>query len=156
VNDSIGTANGTLHGAATVNAGKLVLDGSSETYVELPGGLVSTLSSVTIEFWASFGAEPNWPRVFDFGTTAGNNGANFIFFTPKTHFGAHRLGIATTAGFSDLDVASVFENSSLYIACVYDPGTGFQGIYTNGVLEAAVYNARIPLDTVAVDYSYIG
>jgi hypothetical protein len=54
-----------------------------------------------------FGPEPNWPRVFDFGSISGSSGANFLFFTPKTHFGAHRLGIATGAGASDLDSASV-------------------------------------------------
>jgi len=134
VNDSVGSAHGTLRGAATTRGGKLVLNGSAETYLELPGGLVSSLAGVTVEFRADFGTEPNWPRVFDFGSIAGNDGANFLFFTPKTHFGAHRFSIATGAGYSDLDSASVFENRSLHVACVYDPATGFQGIYTNGVL----------------------
>lgn len=155
-NDSAGTAHGTLRGGARVSGGKLVLNGSIDTYLELPGGLVSGLKALTVEFWADLGVQPNWPRVFDFGAIEGNNGANFIFFTPKTHFGAHRFGIATTAGASDLDTPSVLENVSLHVVCVYDPATGFQGVYTNGVLEAANYNARVPLDTVAADYSFVG
>lgn len=156
VNDSVGDAHGVLVGAAKVAGGKLVLDGSPDTFLDLPGGLVSSLDAVTIEFWADFGSQPNWPRVFDFGAISGTSGANFLFFTPKTHFGAHRFGIATGAGASDLDSASVFENSSLHVACVYDPTSGFQGIYTNGVLEVATYNVRIPLDAVAADYGFIG
>ncbi len=155
-NDSVSSAHGALQGSARISAGKLVLDGSAGTYVELPGGLVSSLGSVTIEFWADFGPQPNWPRVFDFGSVAGNDGVNFLFFTPKTHFGAHRFGIATGAGYSDLDSAPALENRSLHMACVYDPNQGFQAVYTNGVLERAVYNARIPLSTVAVDLSYLG
>jgi hypothetical protein len=64
--------------------------------------------------------------------------------------------MATAAGASDLDHPSVLENQSLHVVCVVDPVTGFQGIYTNGVLEAATYNSRVPLNTIAADYSFVG
>src|ERR1017187_2085133 len=57
--DSVGTANGTVAGGATFNgSGGLVLNGTSG-YVSLPPGLVSNLTAVTIETWASFGTIAN-------------------------------------------------------------------------------------------------
>jgi hypothetical protein len=70
--------------------------------------------------------------------------------------GAHRFGIATSAGFSDLDGPNVYENQSLHVVCVYDPDAGFQGVDTNGVLESANYNARVPLATVSPDFGFLG
>src|SRR4051794_32275038 len=81
--DSVGTANGTVVGGATFNGtGSLVLNGTSG-YVSLPPGLVSNLTAVTIETWASFGAIANNSFLFGFGNTDGGGaGANYIFCTP--------------------------------------------------------------------------
>lgn len=154
--DSVGSAHGALQGNATIASGKLVLDGSAGTYVDLPGGLVSRLPAVTVEFWADFRALPVWCRVFDFGNSVGNNGANFLFFSPRTGSPAHRFAIATSAGVVDLDSSGIFQNRSLHVVCVCDPGAGFFGIYTNGVLDRANSNARVPLSSVATNFSYIG
>lgn len=154
--DSIGSANGTLQGNAKVSGGKLSLDGTAGTYVALPGGLITSLIAVTVEFWADFKDEPVWTRVFDFGRTTGNNGADFFFFSPRTGSEAHRLTIATGAGAVDLDSPGGLQNKSVHVTCVYDPAAGFLGIYTNGVLDAANLNARVPLSSVATDSSYIG
>ncbi|MBW8863945.1 MAG: family 43 glycosylhydrolase, partial [Verrucomicrobia bacterium] len=61
--DSIGMAHGTLMGNAIVTNGALKLTGASGGYVNLPGGLVSGSSVVTVEFWATFGVNGNWARV---------------------------------------------------------------------------------------------
>jgi hypothetical protein len=65
-NDSVGTAHGTLRGGATISGGAVVLDGSSG-YVDLPNGIVSTLSNVTFETWLTDNGSGNWARILDFG-----------------------------------------------------------------------------------------
>jgi hypothetical protein len=155
-NDSVGTAHGSLQGNATIREGKVVLDGSAGTYVDLPGGLVSALPAVSIEFWADFHDLPVWCRVFDFGNTVGNNGADFLFFSPRIGSPDHRFAIATSAGGVDLDSDGTFDNSSQHVVCVSDPSAGFFGVYTNGVLDVANSNARVPLSAVATNFCYIG
>ena len=39
--DSVGHADGTLEGAATISGGQVHLDGTRGTYVNLPGGLIA-------------------------------------------------------------------------------------------------------------------
>jgi len=83
--DSIGSANGTLFGNATVSGGALVLDGTTGTYMQLPGSLFTAANStaLTVEFWATFGVNANFARVFDFGNTnVQNNGVNYVGFSP--------------------------------------------------------------------------
>src|SRR5437867_444825 len=77
-NDSVGTAHGTLKGNATLSNGAVVLDGSADTYVDLPTGLINGFPAVTIEAWASFGDNGNWSRLFDFGdVNDANQGRNY-------------------------------------------------------------------------------
>src|SRR5581483_11458615 len=46
--DSIGGQTGTNFGNATVSAGKLVLDGTSGTYMQLPGGLFNSANATAL------------------------------------------------------------------------------------------------------------
>jgi hypothetical protein len=67
-NDSVGTANGTLQGSATIAGGKVVVNGASHavSYVSLPAGLVSSLSAVTIEAWETNSTSPDNVHLFSF------------------------------------------------------------------------------------------
>jgi len=71
--DSVGGANGTLMGAATVSGGKLVLDGSFGTYVDLPASEINiaTNTAVTFETWVTFGDAQTWGYLFGFGNSIG-------------------------------------------------------------------------------------
>src|SRR5690348_3836614 len=91
--DSVGTANGTnlvntaQHPAAlpvVYTNGQVVMDGSGG-YVQLPGGLVSSLTNLSIEVWATWsGVGGDWERFFDFGNTdTGGVGEFDIFMTPS-------------------------------------------------------------------------
>jgi hypothetical protein len=90
--DSVGSAHGTnsvntaQHPGATpvVYAdGQVQMDGSGG-YIQLPAGLVSKLTNVTIEIWTTWsGAAGDWQRLFDFGDTdSGGNGAYDMLMTP--------------------------------------------------------------------------
>jgi hypothetical protein len=149
-------AHGRLMGNAIVTNGALQLAGTPGDYVNLPGGLVSSSSAVTIEFWATFGANGNGARVFDFGNISGSAGQNFLFFTPNNSTGGQRLGLSTAGGTVNFDVAGSFDNRTLHVVCITDPINGYTAIYTNGVLEAAQSSSLPALSGVSMAWSFIG
>ena len=153
--DSIGLAHGTLAGNAVLTNNALKLTGASGGYVNLPGGLVSGSSALTVEFWATFGVNGNYARVFDFGNISGANGSQYIFFSPHTGTGAHRTEIATSSTVT-FDIPGTFDNRTLHVACIVDPASGYTAIYTNGVLEKALTNALPVLTGVNKSWGFIG
>lgn len=153
--DSIGMAHGTLKGNATVTNNALQLTGTSGSYVDLPGGLISGSSAVTIEFWASFGANGNWARVFDFGNISGANGSQYLFFSPRTGTGAHRLELST-GNLVQMEIPGTLDNRTLHVACTVDPSFGYAAIYTNGVLERAQLGTMQPFSAISSAWSFLG
>lgn len=163
--DSVGGMDGTNFGNAYVSDGALVLDGSFGTYMELPGGLydASNATALTVEFWATFGANANWARVFDFGytnVTLGNVvGANYFGFTPRTSSGGHRIAVNSASDplFEQITAApGVLDGLTIHIACVFDPPNQSMSIYTNGVLEAVNTNMTVSIGSLNDQFSYIG
>lgn len=154
--DSIGLAHGTLKGNATITNNALKLTGAAGGYLDLPGGLVSGSSAVSIEFWASFGANGNWARVFDFGNIAGANGQNYLFFSPHTPPTVTTLNINASGTLGFLDIAGNLDNQSLHVVCLVDPGTGYLGFYTNGVLRSEKTTTVPALTSVSTAWSFIG
>jgi Concanavalin A-like lectin/glucanases superfamily len=96
VTDSVGGANGNLVGGATLDgSGILTLpgnrDGQPDQYVNLPNGLISPLSEVTIVAWTTWIGGAGYQRVFDFGVSdlgegQGNSGKSYIAVMPSTGF----------------------------------------------------------------------
>jgi hypothetical protein len=158
--DSIGGANGTLKGNATITGGRLLLNGTTNTYLNLPGGLVSSYQAATIECWAQFGASAAWGRLFDFGSTTnfGTNTtgpANYWFCTPYSG-SAFRSDVATTAGFASIDGAPSLNGYTRHVVLTYDPSSGVLASYTNGVLCEINNAATMPLSSVSSDDAFIG
>ncbi len=155
--DSVGHADGTLAGAASISGGQVHLNGTRGTYVNLPGGLVAGYRAVTFEFWATLGTNKNWARVFDQGSTNGNRGGHDLYFCPHSGLKDFRLTImdphptervVTVPGNLDSQI-------NLQVACVLDPASGFMGIYTNGVLAAA-RNDLASLSSVDTNVFFLG
>jgi hypothetical protein len=67
--DWVGTANGTVMGGAVHNGGMVTMSGGG--YVDLPNGLVSALTSVTIELWVIWNGGQAGQRILDFGDAVG-------------------------------------------------------------------------------------
>lgn len=110
VPDVVGGADGTLAnitGNAAFADGQLTLgnDGSQGSngagggqpngdYVDLPNGLVSSLTQMTIEVWTTWGLQTQgWARIYDIGTSndgedissaAGNAGIHSFYLCPKS------------------------------------------------------------------------
>lgn len=95
-NDKVGTAHGTLEGAATISGKALsTLTGG---YMSFPGATIAinTYSEVTIETWftSSAGQNGGCNMLSYFGETVGTVGANYIFSTPAGCSGT-RMAIST-------------------------------------------------------------
>jgi hypothetical protein len=161
--DSIGGANGTINGDATFSGGQLVLSGNLGSSVSLPAGIVSGMSQVTIETWATFpGAINAFAYLFAFGNTdlasplssTFGDGENYITFTP------HTGGLTSQAGFGQGDPGSgaerdavintVLDNqTNMQITVVFNPLAGVETFYTNGVLAGSVTIFNNLMDPVA-------
>jgi fibronectin-binding autotransporter adhesin len=163
--DSIGGATGTNFGAATVSGGKLVLDGTTGTYMGLPSGMLHGLHAATFEFWATYVTiSGNNDRVFDFGNTngtalgVGGQPNNYLYFSP--HSGTiHRL--TATGGTSEFEqtvsAAGILDGQTVHVTCVVDPPDNYLAIYTNGVLEAVNNtNFTIPFASLDDKLAYVG
>jgi hypothetical protein len=156
--DSAGHADGTLEGAAIISNGKVHLDGTRGTYVNLPGGLIAGDKAVTFEFWASLGTNRGWCRVFDQGSdTMVNGGRLDLYFSPHSGARDYRLTVMDPNPTERvIHIAGNLDNqTNLYVACVLDPPTGFMGIYTNGVLAVST-NKLTSLQSVATNRFYLG
>lgn len=156
-NDSVGAAHGALLGAAKVADGQVHLNGTRGTFVNLPGGLIAGYPAVTFEFWASFGTNRNWVRVFDQGSTNGNNGQYDLYFCPRSGGRDFRLTVMDPQPSERIvKIPGNLDNqTNLHVACVLDPSSGFMGIYTNGAL-ASSRNDLKSLADVHTNYFFLG
>jgi len=66
-NDSVGQAHGELLGGAIIENGRVLLDSSLESHVQLPAGILTSYQALTIECWATFGTLDTWSRLWCFG-----------------------------------------------------------------------------------------
>jgi autotransporter-associated beta strand protein len=159
--DSVGHADGTLYGDANVTDGALVLDGTTGTYMQLPANLftAANATALTVEFWATFGVNENFVRVFDFGNTnVQNNGVNYVGFSPHNDSGGNQIHISPGDGSFQQQVTApgTFDGLTMHVACVIDPPNQTLAIYTNGVLEASITNMTVGIPNLNDTLSYIG
>ncbi len=145
--DSQGTQHGTVIGTRLDGSGSLTLaSGDSEQYVELPAKLISTLESVTLEAWFSWGGDSSdWQRVFDFGSTkegiAGKRGMGltYLFFTPRASSNEPRA-IFSEDGFAGEVVctgSSLATSTSYHVMVSLDTKNATFTLYIDGALQAA-------------------
>jgi arabinan endo-1,5-alpha-L-arabinosidase len=153
--DSIGMAHGTLMGNATIANNALHLTGASGGYVNLPGGLVSDSSAVTLEFWATLGTSGNWARVVDFGNISGSSGQNYFFFSPHTSTNGQRMEMKTSTT-TTFDITGTLDNRALHVVCIVDPANNYAAVYTNGALEKTLSSAWPAFTSVSTAWSFIG
>jgi len=157
--DSVGDANGTLVNGASISGNAVQLDGDND-YVNLPGGLITGFTSVTIEAWFEVDVQQTWQRVFDFGdTNPSGNGRYYIFFTTQAGDMTSRLAISDAdPGFDYEEIAfgpAIDNDVPVYIACVYDGCNDTMNLYVDGMLMDSI---PVSIDLSVVDnvYSYLG
>ena len=152
-NDSIGTANGTLHGNASINLGVLDLPGgngggtlTNGDYVSILGPLLNipSLTDATFEAWFTFEGGGSWQRVFDFGRTVSGSGQDYIFYSPNSGNGDNRAAIRDANLAENIAIAGpmVSQNIRHHAAVVVDNasngGSGRMSLYLDGAFGGDV------------------
>jgi hypothetical protein len=161
VADSVGGPgwNGTLPNGGAFANGQLTLSASGEQYVQLPAGILSNYTAVTIESWVTFPDQlPVNCFFFGFGNTDGSgSGEDYIFCAPQggriaiTAIDPGWQGEQNATGAGDLSY-----HTNLHFVAVYDPPAGTLALYTNGVLAAIDSAVTVPMSSVNDVLNYIG
>jgi hypothetical protein len=145
--DSVGTANGTLMGGATITGGQVVLSGvgsssSPGDYVELPGQLFTNLTSVSLETWVTDNGSSTWARIWDFGisvTGQGNSGGggDNLFLTTPSGGGFLRGSINVGGrGEQQVNTSPLVVGSETHVVYINDAAHQVSYLYVNGALAA--------------------
>lgn len=152
VMDRVGGAHGSVKGGGTLSQveGKgvgVLGGGTSGPYVDLPNGLLSALTSATLESWVTWSGGAGWQRIFDFGDTTSAmpednpaNGKSYLFLTPTTDVasgGSLRLvysleGGAATAETRLESASSLPESLKQVVVVVVDTSAGKLLLYVDG------------------------
>jgi hypothetical protein len=140
-----------------VSGGKLVLDGSAGTYLDLPGDNINiaTNKSITLEAWVTFNDSTFWARLFDFGADGGNNEI-YAAPTGPGNGGEHRGVSENFPGGRTIDWKGAWTNFTAHITVVVDPPTSTLAVYRDGVLEFARYDANGALSGIATNLAVLG
>ncbi len=176
-NDSVGSANGTLVGNATISGGQVVLPNTTSVapatdYLQLPAGILTNsvngtnnAPAVTVEAWATVkGGQYTWANLFDFGNRDAGGLSEY-----DIHVCVHANDNSTIAGISDSDNANVDYqfvdldpgssldgSTNVHITAVFNPPAGYVAVYLNGVLAGADNNVTIPMSGVQAVRNIIG
>lgn len=155
VTDGRGSADGVLTGTTLDGSGSVTLDPSQvEQYVSLPGGLVSSLASLTLEAWFVWEGGPEYTRLFDIGSTQEGvegepgTGETYVLFTPSGApdpgypFAAYNPGDPAQEVYCAAD-AALMVGQAHHVALAFDPDQGEMRLYLDGI--------RICADSMSVD-----
>jgi hypothetical protein len=144
VTDSIGGANGSPVNNITFSGGQAIFPGTSASgptgdYISLPGGLVSSYSSVTLELWATIQPNGSWNQICAFGSQSGTVGDTYLAIIPHSGPNDYRMTIKTlgveraTAGATPVDTSV-----PVHLVAVYSADTGKELLYANGRLVSTL------------------
>ena len=143
VTDSVGTAHGTAVGC-TLSAGGVTMAGAmSDQYVDLPDGILASLTDATFEAWVTWSGTGYWQRIFDFGSSTsgvgqGTEGATYLFLTPRTDNTMKArvaYSLAGETGETFLDAAAVLPSLTMtHVAVVVNDTANALSLYVNGAV----------------------
>ncbi len=145
--DSVGTDHGTIVGVNAA-AGSVTFNGTDDAYVNLPNGIVSSLTNATFELWFTWGGGGNWQRIFDFGTNdagEGNRGTGLSYLYLTARSGDAPNGLRSsftangTAGEMTIAAANTFPTNVVrHLALVVDDTGNQLRLYVNSALVSSV------------------
>ncbi|RYD40127.1 MAG: hypothetical protein EOP85_14775, partial [Verrucomicrobiaceae bacterium] len=132
-NDSVGTANASVNGTASLIGGALILPGGSPrtNNATLPiSSTISAATSLTVETWFTMGTgSGDWGKVWMFGTS----NTNYMDFTPRS--GTNELNQISGSHKSDIGGAETNTRSA----------TGTVINFNQGYLGTVVYDSDADL-----------
>lgn len=144
VADLVGTYDGLVSGGAALDcSGILTLDGLDD-FVSMPGGLLSSLESVTVMIWLIWDQSPaapcSWERAFAFGSSdagPGNPGhvETSLSLTLSTCPGDLLTGLMEIrGGIERVDSPAATPGRLVQLTLVFDGPLGQLRVYQDGVL----------------------
>jgi hypothetical protein len=156
IEDSVGSANGTLVSGGLQQHGRVTFDGAA--YVELPSGIISSLTNATLETWFVWQGGGQWERVFDFGNNDGANGETYVFLTPLSGDDVTR-GAFTLSGNGNetqVDHSTYLPNNTIaHVAVVLDAAGSSMRLYVDGTLaDSATFDEQ--LSALEDDNNWLG
>lgn len=146
--DDMSPSAGVVINTALTGQGAVSLKGgASDEYVDLPNGLISGLTNVTIEAWITWtGAPGRWQRIFDFGDSSAGaedqrgEGASYLMLTPRTDDGELSAAYAKAGPASAIFVGTATPlptDTEQHVALVFDDSNDQMRLYLNGGLVGA-------------------
>ena len=153
--DSVGTAHGTLiGGGAFTGDGKLNLFGANG-FVDLPNGIISSLSNVTLEAWLTWNGGSQWQRIFDFGSNSGGEngqgtGLTYLLLTARSSGNVMHFAVTTNSAGSEVSADAPLmlpTGQPVHVAVSYDFLAGTSGLFLNGQ-RIATGAASVPLNQI--------
>jgi hypothetical protein len=143
--DSVGGANGTLQGGATITGGAVVLSGMGSSgspgdYVDLPNNLFTNLTSVSIETWVTDNGTATWGRVWDFGNSAGGEdtstgGGDNLFLTNPSGGATLRGVINNGGGEQQVNTDPLTTGKKTHVVWINDAAHHVSYLYVDGALK---------------------
>jgi glucose/arabinose dehydrogenase len=143
-NDSVGGANATLVGAATIANGQLQLPGGGPfgNYASVNiGPTLNTNASLTVEEWVTINTLTTWSKTWMFGydDPTGEPTLSYINFTPQTGPGPPKLDFDTgLAGelntLGGTDPAPLVIGHQYHVVATYNALSNVMSMYLDGML----------------------
>lgn len=91
--DSIAGDDGDVVGTTLNGDGTVTMNGDSRQYIDLPNGIISSLTDVTVVTWVTWDDGAAYQRIFDFGSSStgsgeglGTTGRSYMAVMPTTGF----------------------------------------------------------------------
>ena len=164
---SVADGNGNIIGTTLDGSGLVAMDGMPDEYVDLPNGIISALTDVTVITWTTWIDGAAYARVFDFGVAThgeglvnGDAGLSYMAVMPKTGFDNQLKpglgGEMKAPGFPTVTLASTLDMSHRFgqVAFVFKGGVS-ASLYFNGKLLASQPTAMTPANIMDVN-NWIG
>ena len=141
------------------SSSQLAITASNSEYVQLPAGIISNYTAVTLEAWATFpDTLPANCFFFGFGNTdGGGSGEDYIYLQPS----AGHIGItgADPGWTGPEDQAGTYGNLSthtnIHIAAIFNPQGNWIAVFTNGVLAGKNIATHWQMSSVSSVLNYV-
>ncbi|MEI7773194.1 MAG: autotransporter-associated beta strand repeat-containing protein, partial [Verrucomicrobiota bacterium] len=168
--DSVGSANGAIvtpngySSTATLSSGTITLNGATRlgaSYVKLPAGMLSGLTSMTLEIWSSINATAPWPYVFAFNDIEDfNAGIEKTLFVNPLIAGSNTQGQlsarALGSSYNGSYTASTVYGQVYHYAIVWDAANSQLLLYRDGTLLSTLSVAGHTLSEISSNVFYLG
>jgi hypothetical protein len=151
--------NGTVPNGAVFTSSQVYLSNTTTQYVQLPSGIISNYSAVTIESWVSSATNNGtFSFFYGFGNTDTNGlGAYYLFGSLNRAYAAVTgADPGYTAEQGIFAGPSLGGRTNLHWTAVYDPPAGYIALYTNGILAGINASVTTPLSATESVLNYIG